>query len=460
MLNYSLTLNREFVSATQTHQKLFAMLKLRPKKEVATASSPVNFVCLIDTSGSMYEVIMGDVKETGRKYSLDGRQYSEVSGGISKIDLVIESLSKLINSGKFKPEDRIAIIRFDDEASILLDLTPASHSSQIEEAIQQLRLYSGGTRLGLGMREALNLLSSQSMATQRVLLFTDGQTFDEDLCKEIAPEFSFHNIPISALAVGDYEEDLLIHLSDNTAGNLYHIVPPESASGTQISITDLPNKILSEFATAQQEVITNLALSVKTVQGVKLSRIARVYPSLSEFSLDQDPHRIGNLVANDETVFILEFDIEKRSASRVRIAQLGLTYDIPFQKHRGEMPPQNIVVQFVEGQMEVQFDKEVMAYVQQLNIGSLVKQSTDLIDTNPEKAQELLETAARMTRRIGNEPLTESLNQAQEQLRKTRKLSPEFRKTVKVGAKGKTVRIQGDINEQFSEETIRQITGT
>lgn len=460
MLNYTLNLNREFVAADQPQQKLFAMLKLCPRKEANLTSPPVNFVCLIDTSGSMYEVVMGEVKNTGRNVTLDGREYTEVSGGITKIDLVIESLTQLINSGKFKAEDRIAIVRFDDEASILLDLTPASSSQQIRDAIDQLRLYSGGTRLGLGMRQALDLLATQSMVNQRVFLFTDGQTFDEDLCKEIVPEFRLHNISISSLGVGEYEEDLLIHLSQETAGNLHHIVPGQAASGTQVAITDLPKKILDEFAEAQQEVITNLALSVKTVKGVKLKRLARVYPSIAESSLEQEPYRIGNVMANDETVFILEFDIENRPASRVRIAQVGLTYDIPGKKQRGEMPPQDIVVQFVAGPMTSQMDAEVMSYVQQLNVAGLVQQSTDIVDVDPEKAAKLLEVASRMTKRYGNERLNESLTQAQEELRKTRRLSPEFRKTVKLGSKGKTVRVTDALEEHLSQEAIRQITGT
>ncbi|QUS60497.1 hypothetical protein [Synechocystis sp. PCC 7338] len=65
-----------------------------------------------------------------------------------------------------------------------------------------------------------------------------------------------------------------------------------------------------------------------------------------------------------------------------------------------------------------------------------------------------------MTKKWGNDSLTESLSQAQDELRKTRKLSPEFRKTVKIGSKGKTVRINDDLGEELSQDAIRQLTGT
>lgn len=460
MLNVSLTPHREFLPADSPGQKLFLMLKLWPTKEVASTRPSTTFAFVIDTSGSMYEAVIGNPQPTGRTFQVDGNEYEEVTGVKSKIDIVMESLTTLVRSGRLGSSDRISIIQFDDAASTLIPLTPATEVNQLENAIAQLRNYSGGTRLGLGMRHALDLLSQQNMTTRRTLIFTDGQTFDDDQCRELANQFATHNIPITALGVGDYQEDLLIHLSDNSGGTLLNIVPHEKAVGTDVSITDLPNKIIEEFSQAQQEVITNLALSVKTVKGVNLTRIVRAYPTQAEFPLNQEPYRMGNAAANDETVFILEFSVDSRAASRVRIAQLGLTYDVPGQNRRGELPPQNVVVQFVAGQMGAQVDQEVMGYLQQCNIANIVKQATQVANSNPQQAEQLLETARRMTQKLGNERMTRSLSDAQDELRKTRKISPERSKTIKMGSKGKTVRMGNDINDELSEDAIRQATGT
>lgn len=460
MLNVSITPHREFLPADSSEQKLFVMLKLRPKKEVANTRPPTTFVFLIDTSGSMREVVVGEVVPTGNIFMVDGQEYMSVTGGQTKIDIVIESLNKLIYSGKLTASDRISIVQFDDSASTLIGLTPATQNSQLESAIDRLREFSGGTRMGLGLRQALNLLSGQNMTIRRTLLFTDGQTVDEDLCRAIASEFAANNTPITALGVGEFNENLLTHLSGTTGGIPLHIVAEENQSGAAVSISKLPDTIIQEFSQAQQEVITNLALTVKTVQGVKLTRIVRAYPSQAEFSLTQEPYPIGNAVANDETVFILEFSIENRAASRVRIAQLGLTYDVPGKNYRGEEPPANLLVQFVAGQVAAQVDQEVMGYVQQCNISQLVGEATRIAENNPQRAEELLETARRMTVRIGNDAMTESLNQAQDELRKTRKISDGTRKTVKMGSKGKTVKMGGDINDALSEEQIRKISGT
>ncbi len=460
MLNVSITPHREFLPADTPDQRLFIMLKLRPTQEVAQTRPSTTFVFLIDTSGSMYEIVAGDFQPTGETYMQDGKEYTRVVGGIAKIDMVIESLRTLINSGRFTPEDRIALIQFDDQASTLIGLTPVTQTRQLEDAIAKLRNFSGGTCMGRGMNQALALLANQSMTSRHTMIFTDGDTFDEDDCQNLAQQFASQGISITALGVGEFNENLLTDISGKTGGHCRHIVPG-TASGNDVSITDLPNLLLADYQQAQQEVINNLVLSLKTVQGVKLLRLTRVYPDLAEFSLNQAPYPIGAAKAKDETIFILEFAIDSRPSSKIRLAQLGLTYDIPGLNRRGELLPQNVVVQFVPGQGgTAQVDQEVMGYVQQRNISQLVDDATRMAESNPQQAEKLLETARRITVQIGNDAMLESLNEGIEELRKTRQISSGTRKTVKMGSRGKTVKMGDDLNDDLSEETIRKLTGT
>jgi Ca-activated chloride channel homolog len=437
MLNTEIKPHRDFLPAESPEQKLFVLLKLQPAKEAATSKPPTAFTFAIDTSGSMYESI----------------------GNTTKIDIAIESLLSLIRSGRLDQNDSVAIVQFDDTASTLIPLTPATEISKLETAITNLRKFSGGTCMARGLQQALNVSAGINMTVVRTLLFTDGETFDEDECQELAKEFAARNIPITALGVGDYNEDLLIKMSDTTGGTLAHVVTG-TPTGNQLSIANLPQELLANFAQAQQEVITNLCLNVKTVADVKITKVIRAYPTQAEFILDLPPYQIGNAAANDETVFILEFAIGHRPAAKVRIAQISLTYDVPGQNHRGELPPQNLVVQFVTGQVAAQVDREVMGYVQQCNISQLVNEATLVAEQNPQKAEELLETARRMTVRLGNDAMTASLEGAQSELRKTRRLSSDMRKTVKMGSKGKTVKMDSSSEAELSDEKIRELTET
>jgi Ca-activated chloride channel homolog len=454
----NITPHREFLPADTPQQKLFVMLKLKPTKIISNTRPDTDIILLIDTSGSMYEVIIGEAKPTGETVFKDGNEYNIVIGGKTKIDLVIESLTKLIHSNSLTQKDRLALIQFDDQASILISLTPATETTKFEEAIAQLDRFSGGTCMGKGMNLALEMLYNQKMSARRILIFTDGQTFDELDCQEISEKLAQNGVGITALGVGDYNEDLLIKLSDITAGNLYHLVG-ENPIGTQVSISNLPQTLFAEIKDTQQEVINNIALSIKTVKGVELTRITRVYPDQADFPLINQPYPIGSAKANDETVFILELTVENRPPCKVRIAQIGLTYDIPGLNRRLELPPQNLVVQFITGG-GAQVDPEVMGYVQQSNITTLVNSATKIAEENPEQAEQLLETARRLTVKIGNEAMLASLDDGIDELRKTRKISAGTRKTVKMGAKGKTIKMNIDINEEIDEAKIREISGT
>ncbi len=144
-----------------------------------------------------------------------------------------------------------------------------------------------------------------------------------------------------------------------------------------------------------------------------------------------------------------------------RIAQLGLTYDIPGENQRGELPPSNLMVQFMPGEnLTSKVDREVMGYMQQCNIVQMINNATRMAEQNPQRAAELLETAQRITKQIGNEGIASSLTVAKDELRRTRKISAEMRKTIKMGSKGKTVKMESDINNELEEEEIRKASGT
>ena len=97
-----------------------------------------------------------------------------------------------------------------------------------------------------------------------------------------------------------------------------------------------------------------------------------------------------------------------------------------------------------------------MGYVQQRNIAQLASDATKIADKDPNKAEQLLETARRLTVKIGNDDMLASLNQASDELRKTRKISSNTRKTVKMGSRGKTIKMEGDIVDILAALKVRR----
>jgi len=177
----------------------------------------------------------------------------------------------------------------------------------------------------------------------------------------------------------------------------------------------------------------------------------------------RDPLALGSIEAGDHTVFILEFDLPERPALRARLAQVGTTYQVPAQQYRGEIPPQDLTVEFTDDEaLAAQVDPEVMGYVQQRNVDNLVRQATEQAKHNPEQAGKTLQLARSMTQRLGNSGMTMALGKAEEELKSTGTIAVGTSKTIKLGLRTQTMKVSGPEvtpEELPSEEAIRRLTG-
>ena len=210
---------------------------------------------------------------------------------------------------------------------------------------------------------------------------------------------------------------------------------------------------------------------LRGVKGVTLDRVTRVYPFLSESELvpfqGGAKSKAGNLEANDQTAFLLELTLPPRPPARVRIAQIGLTFDVPGEGRRGEIPPVDVVVEFTfdEG-ATASVNPTVMGYVQQRNLEGLVKQAAAQAQSNPQAAAKTIELARAMTVKLGNAAMTQVLDKASAELASGQGISAGTAKTIKMGAKTQTIKVRGPQNDPSSgssglpsDEEIRKLTG-
>ena len=104
-----------------------------------------------------------------------------------------------------------------------------------------------------------------------------------------------------------------------------------------------------------------------------------------------------------------------------------------------------------------------MAYVQQRNVDSLVRQATEQAKRGDAVlAGRTLQLARSMTQRIGNQGMTVALGAAEDELRRSGTISASTAKTIKIGARTQTVKPGGpdDLAGRIpSEEEIRRLTG-
>ena len=456
MLQATVKPHRAYLRANAGVQKLFVMLKLLPAPEAARARPRVNLAVVIDTSGSMREQAPGAAVEVvpTEPFTLDGKTYNATFDGATKLDVAMEAARRLLHSADLQPDDLVSLIQFDDGSEIVAEGRAGPDRDRLLAGIDGLARYSGGTQMGKGLRNAVEALRREGDTARKVLLLTDGQTVDEGDCREAAGALAELQTPIVALGVGEeYNEDLFSEVCSISQGRPYDFR----------DMTALPAIFEAELGAVTRQVVSDVRLTVRTVRDVRLVSAMRAYPSLADVDAGQDPLVLGHVEAGDHTVFILELDLPARPPVRTRLAQLGVTYQVPAQQYRGEIAPHELVVEFTDDEaLAAAVDSEVMGYVQQRNVDNLVRQATEQAKTNPEQAAKTLQVARSMTQRLGNRGMTVALGQAEEELRSNGTIKVGTVKTIKLGARTQTMKVGGPdavLDNIPPEDEIRKLTG-
>lgn len=437
---------------TSDAQKLFVLLKVIPAAPLASVRPPLALALVLDTSGSMREPSHGAAGGVGQ----------------SKLDRAIEATGALLSNPRLVGSDLISIIQFDDVARVISPLSPLGNGDEARAALEHLKGYSGGTQVAKGLLAARAELGRilQGGVAQRVLLLTDGQAFDPQACREAAAGLAQAEVPLVSIGIGDdYNEELLRDLAEIGRGRPYHLS----------QIEQLDEVFQAEVQTSVREVVTGLRAEVQVVSGVCLDSVTRIYPDLSEidfapapFEKSAQPHlaslSLGNIMAGDYTVFVLELTVSglTRPIGRVRLAQVQLSGAVPTSPGKVESPRQDIVVSFSgESNRAEKVDDEVLGYVQQRNVDRLVQGAVRRAAHDVPGARQHLQNAVEMTRRIGNVRVTRLLQESLDELGKDGKLSSSTRKTIALETRTRTIKTRAAdaLSEVPSEDEIRRLTG-
>lgn len=459
MLKVTAQLHREYLLAETTGQKLFLLLSIEPTEQALAIQPHVSLAVVVDTSGSMREVVTEPTEQSDELTIQDGRQYRVVYGAKTKMDVMVEALNGLVKSKLLGEFDRMALVKFDDQAEVLVPFHNA-YKAMLAERIPYLLQYSGGTQMGAGMEKATHLLNKVS-GSRRMLLVTDGQTFDQSKVQAQAEILARAQIPVTVVGVGkDVNTDLLTHIADLTNGQVIDVVADlEEPRPPAVRATELPRRLLGDLQNATSEVVTEVELNVRSVRGVLLNRVTRVQPVQTEVELHGQGLRLGNVPRETGAAFVLEFTMPARPAARMRMAQLGLTYKIPQPgvAERHQMPPLDVVVEFTPDETRAtELNPHVMQFVGQRNLEGLILKATEQATYDPQQATHTLALARRMTQELGNEAMTQALDRAIDELVTGQTISLGTVKTLKMGAKTQTLQTSANLP---SDQSIRRATG-
>ena len=235
-----------------THRsERFVLVELEaPPAPTDHPREPVNIAFVLDRSGSM----------AGRKIELARRA----------VEVAIERLL---------PEDRFAVVAYDDRIDVVVESTPASREAK-DGALRRLRDIDarGSTDLGGGWLRGAEQVALHQVAggggVQRVLLLTDGLAnqgiTDATELAAHARSLRTRGVSTSTFGVGeDFDEALLQGMADAGGGHFYFIERPEQ-------ITDL---IASEVGELLEIVARDAAIELTAPEGLTVR-------SMSPFPLE------------------------------------------------------------------------------------------------------------------------------------------------------------------------------
>jgi Ca-activated chloride channel family protein len=286
----------------------YALVKLIPSTEGGNKPLGLNLALVLDVSGSMHEYDGTDQK---------------------RIERVRQAAAAAID--KLKPNDRIAIIAFAQDAKILLPSTTLADRAPIDRVISDIEnadVDPGGTAMDLGLQLALAEVDKNTAAglLSQIVLLTDGETSGEQLCRQLAQQAAQKKIHLTVMGVGtEWNATLLKDLAKLSDGKWYYIDVNQAQETQRV--------FLEEFGHLASAAFTNVEIHLRPVKDVRLKRIRQVVPEIKELKLTQPQDRhfaasLATLELDKTSRYVLDLSLPKRPDGKYVIAQFEVTYDV------------------------------------------------------------------------------------------------------------------------------------
>lgn len=421
--------SRDAVLSSAENFVLYLLLEAKP--EGAGVRLPLNLGIVLDRSGSMYDE--------------------------KRLEYVSEAVQYLIDH--LGPEDRAAVVAFADKAAVVATADQLLRDkAQVKRALDDLDLLEigGGTQMALGMAAALAEVEKQYSPNRlnRLLLLTDGQTYEERKCLDLARQ-QRERISCSTLGVGiEFNEKLLMEMAEASGANYHFISDPAT----------IPGIFSRELEGLRNVALTNARIEVRLSAGVQVKEVFRsspqIYP-LKETTPDAERTLtipLGDLESGVANSALMVLVLPPRKPGRVRIAQVQFCYDTP--EARGQREEVEAVVTYTLDRAAIgKANAYVMNLVDQVSIAKLQSQAeAALAAGNVDKATRMLGNAIAGTQRLGNTKATQALVSLQNEIKKTQSLTSRAAKTQLLTAQA-TLRKTQLLDPESVQEALRDSSG-
>jgi Ca-activated chloride channel homolog len=428
-LNFEALSSRQYVLSSAENFVLYVLLEA-----VAQGTSdghgggrlPLNLGVVLDRSGSMYDE--------------------------RRLEFVIEAVKFLVDN--LAPEDKVSIVAFADKAQLIASPETVRDKAAAKRAIDDIDLLEigGGTQMALGMRMAIDEVKKNLTADRlnRVLVLTDGQTYEETACLDLATQ-NREQMSFSAMGVGvEFNEKLLMRIAQDSHGKYHYIGDP----------SEIPGLFEDELQGLRAVTVRNGRIDVTLSQGVQVREAFRASPEIYALGtplVGEDrniSYEIGDLEAGVPGSVLLTLVLPPRRPGPVRIGQATFHYELPGAGEKSVNT--DVTVEYtLDRTLTSRVNGRVMNLVDQVSIAKLqLRAEEELKAGNVDRATRLLSNAIQGTQRLGNVKATQALSGLMDQVKKTQTLQTKAAKTTLLQAQAvvrKTQMLDPDALKEFNK---------
>jgi Ca-activated chloride channel family protein len=440
-LSLNCAINAPYLPITGKPRLVYLLLEVSGGTDsdgAADSVLPVNLSIVVDVSESMHvrlvtEAQFEELARAGmmQEVLVDGVpawQSEDIPEQVlnnlpSKIDRVRDALWAAVE--QLRPADRFVLVAFAGQAVTLIHNTTGADKRRLLDVVDGLdRLQLGDdTYIGRGIAAGLQELQTGTSPdlANRMLVLTDGFTLDEDDCRAWAIRAHQASVPISTIGLGgEFNEELMIPIADQTGGEAYLLQDPE----------DIPHTFAQELKRAQTVRYRNLELKLRPSQGVEVRAAYRVRPSIAPLEAVNDggsySFPLGDLVAGEEPALLLELIVPSRPAGVYRLAQALLACNDPVNNLVSLKTRADVVVEYTPDPIQAARSvSQVMHVVEALSAYKLQQRAhAELAAGNTAGATRKLHAAATRLLDMGDEELAAEMGRQAAELEQRGQVDP------------------------------------